>query len=384
MLQRRLNDLAEENAAWWLRHGVDRECGGFHGTLDRRGDPTAPTDKGLVQQARHLWSVSTWIERRAQTPELCDLADGTYEFLVRHFRDPADGEFLWMVDREGRAVDPMKKLYAEAFAIFALARYGRARGVTEALDQALACFRSIDRRAHDGRHGGYDQSGEALSWIDGLPKGNNTHIHLMEAFTELHDATFDPLVRDRLSEIVDLMVTRFLQPEGHVHQRYALDFTRQGPLVVNYGHDLETTWLLLDAARSLGRSTDRAVVDAARRMGEHSAARGFDEIAGGYFYEGRPGGSVTDFEKVWWTQFEALPGLLWLYRIGGDPAQLVRLERTLEWLEVHRDAEYGEWFWGLLPDGSIGSHGENKGQEWKESYHNLRALIFTADWIGEA
>jgi mannobiose 2-epimerase len=380
----RLEALAQHAARWWLECGVDHEWGGFHGTLDSQGRPALPTDKGLVQQARHLWAFSTYYQRRSPTPEIRTVAEDTYRFVITRLRDPSDGEFFYTANRQGEVTNRMKKLYAQSFAIYALAAYGRVFCISEALDYALGCFRSLDARVHDQAHGGYDQSGETLSWIGGLPKGTNTHIHLMEAFAELGRATGDEQVRVRLSELVDLIATRLLQPERYVHAAFSAAWEPQGGPVVSYGHDLETAWLLMDAARVLDRAADPQLVEAALRMGEHSAERGYDAQDGGYFYEGVPAGEVTNREKIWWVQFEALAGLWWVYQLSGKLVQLERLERTLAWLEATRDRDHGEWFGSLLPDGSLGSYGPNKGDEWKASYHSLRGLLFTADWIRQA
>jgi mannose/cellobiose epimerase-like protein (N-acyl-D-glucosamine 2-epimerase family) len=95
--------------------------GGFHATLDRSGNPTAPEDKGLVQQARHLWMLSTWHERRDPSPVIQALADEQYDFLAQHFLDAADGAFVLKVSRDcRRVVDGRKQLYAESFALYAL------------------------------------------------------------------------------------------------------------------------------------------------------------------------------------------------------------------------------------------------------------------------
>jgi len=383
-LQRRLGVLAERTADWWLRHGVDEQHGGFHGTLARDGSPTAPREKGLIQQSRHLWAMSTWHGRRAPTAKVQAAAESCYAFILDHLRDANDGEFFFMAGPAGGVADRMKKLYAEAFAIYGLSAYSSEFGVAEARQHALDCFASIDGRAHDPAHGGYDQTDDPLSWIDGAAHGTNTHIHLMEAFTALYELTREPVVRDRLSELVDVTVHRLLQPSDYVALAFDADWTPVGSSLVSYGHDIETVWLLMDAARVLGRAEESAVRDAARRMGAHASERGYDTSVGGYYNEGVPGGKVTDSEKIWWVQFEALAGLWWLYRLTGDTVHLRRLERTLAWLESTWDTAGGEWFYGRLPDGTPGPRGENKGEEWKTSYHNLRALVFAADWIAEA
>jgi mannose/cellobiose epimerase-like protein (N-acyl-D-glucosamine 2-epimerase family) len=70
--------------------------------------------------------------------------------------------------------------------------------------------------------------------------------------------------------------------------------------------------------------------------------------------------------------------------LSNDVSYLTRLESTLSWIETKQvDAEYGEWFWGISPDGSVGPRGDHKGEEWKAEYHAVRALVFTADWIDQ-
>lgn len=383
-LRHRLDTLAVELIRFWRTHGEDREFGGFHGTLDRAGKPKEPTDKGLIQQSRHLWTWSTWYERREPTPEVRAIADRSYRFIVDHMRDDADGEFYFKVSRDGRTVtEPKKQLYAESFAIYALAAYGRVFASDEAKRLALACFRSIDQRSHDAEHRGYDQTNDPGWHSAGAAKETNTHIHLLEAFTELYRATGDPMVKERLDELVDVTATDLFQPsDNYVHQEFLRDFSPFGPPRCSYGHDVETAWLFMDAAAALGRPEDAVAADAATRMGRHASDVGFDPEYGGFFEEGAVGAPPDKLLKVWWVQAEALPGLWRLYRLSGEARHLERLERTLSYIETHQlDREFGELYWDTNPDGSPGPHGTDKGEEWKTSYHGVRALVFTSDFM---
>ena len=120
-------------------------------------------------------------------------------------------------------------------------------------------------------------------------------------------------------------------------------------------------------------------------MACHAANYGFDAERGGYFEEGIPHGPVTGWEKLWWVQFDALPGLWWTYRLTGERLYLERLLKTLDWLQRgQRDPEFGEWYWGVRRDGTLGDNGDVKGELWKTAYHNVRALLLTEDWIGVA
>jgi cellobiose epimerase len=278
-------------------------------------------------------------------------------------------------------VDGKKQLFAESYALFALATYGRVFNVAEATQLALQRFVSIDVR-HDAQFGGYDQTGDPGFLSPGAEKDTNTHLHLLEAFTALYEASGDARVAARLSELVDLFATTLRQPSGYIPAEYRRNWAPFGTPSVSYGHDLETSWLMLDAARVLGRQDEAALREAALAIAEHSAARGFDATRGGYFEAGVPAGATTDFDKVWWVQFEAMNGLWWAYATSGDQSYLERLGTTLTWVEGAEDRPLGEWFATTNADGTAAG-ADYKGDEWKESYHPVRSLVYLQDWIDE-
>jgi mannobiose 2-epimerase len=385
-IKARLEALSSSIMIFWKAHGLDVQHGGMYGFLDRSGAPKADADKGLIQQARHLWSFSTWYARREKTPEIKATADNIYAFISDHLLDRKDNEFYYKVSADGsKATDPKKLLYAESFAIFALATYGQVFGVQQAAEQALACFKSIDRRMHDTEHLGYDQTNDPGWLAPGAQKDTNTHIHVLEALTALYRQSKDASVRARLEEMVKVVATRIVQPSNYAHKEFYKDWRIHDKPMVSYGHDLETAWLLMDALEALGTPLEPQISQVALSLGKHSADVGFDRDKGGYFEEGPPGGSPVKLEKIWWVQAEALPASWWLYRLSKDPSYLDRLESTLAWIETSQvDREYGEWYWGIDPDGSVGARGDHKDEEWKASYHQLRGTLFTADWIGEA
>jgi mannobiose 2-epimerase len=389
--------LAQEIAEFWLSHGVDAERGGFHGFLDREGRVVQGAERGAIQQARHLWAFSTWYERREKSERIARVCHATKAFLKRAFRDPSDGLYCLTASEAGAPQDHSKILYAQGFAIYGLAAHASAFGDADSRELGLECFHTIDRLAHDPEQGGYLPRGAPLAttpWLEnGALKDTNTHIHLMEPFTALYDVAKDELLRARLFECGEVVARKLLQPAGYVHEQFTRDWQPVGPRQVSYGHDIETAWLLLDAGRALGE-VPRLWIDAALTIARHSCAFGYDAHGGGFFDRGlvEPGpsgraerGQVTNDEKVWWAQFEALAGLFWMWRLSGDAGALHKLSHTLDWIEgPARDPEHREWYWGVYPDGRMGPRGDHKGELWKASYHNLRAVLLTQDWIEEA
>lgn len=416
----RLDDLAERSLAPWLAHGAD-PLGGVFGHLDRAFRPVFDEDhprgpsgemrgsKGLVQQARHLYAYSLYHRRRPdRAPACAAAAQRQFAVLQEVFARP-DGTLVHMVDRQHRPLDDRVQLYAQGFAVFAFAEYGRAFDDAGATAHAKALFRHLDAARHDDAHGGYDQRDDG-GWLEatGAPAGaakcTNTHIHWLEALTTLcrcdarDDATgrfrADALVTERLRELALLLSRRLLQPSGYVHRYFTCDWRPVGAPEVSYGHDLETAWMLLDAGEVLlacGASNAAEVQSfrrAALELAEHALRTGWDP-RGGVFDSGVPAGSpeaprVLAFQKVWWAQAEALLALCHLLRWTGDERFLDAIERTLEFLtHTSWDPMHGEFFWSVSPEGCVGPRGDHKGELWKTPYHGLRAFVLGADLLSK-
>lgn len=415
-LRANLDALAEESLRLWLLHGRD-PSGGAYGHLDRAfrpvfDDPARPLgpsgevrgSKGLVQQARHLYAYSLYQERRPGWASCEAAAHAQYDHLLGVF-GRSGRPFVHQVDRHHAVVDERAQLYAQSFAVFGLAQYARTFSDAEAALRARELFGLVDALRHDLVFGGYDQR-EDGGWLTevgaplGAAKCTNTHLHVLEAMTALLRAQLhvvgraDELVTGRLRELGELLVGRLLRPAGYVHGHFELDWTPVGDPEVSYGHDWETSWLLLEAfeALAVANAVDAAdhslAASAARRMAEHALRTGWDP-AGGPFERGIPEGheggpAVTSSEKVWWAQAEALPGLYRLYRSTGNEELLAALEATARFItRISWDPLHGEFFWGVDSRGRVGPRGEHKGELWKAPYHTVRAFLLTADWIAE-
>lgn len=380
-IHQRIHYLGEDVIAFWKSNGPDKEHGGFYGRLDRTGKHIPSADKSLIQQVRHLCAFSLWYRFREKTPEIKSIADNLYAFIIPHFYDSENKDFFYKVTHNGILRDSRKMLYAESFAIYCLSEYAISFNNMEAADYALNCFRSIDKRLHDSVNGGYDQSNDPRGLPEGVAKETNTHMHLLESFASLYEATGDILVKQRLEELLNVFMKKILQPGNYCHTVFSLNWTPIDRPVIEYGHDLQTAWLMMNAARVLGRMNDPAIIKVVLAMGLNSSEKGLDSEKGGYFYAGEPAGKITENHKEWWVEAESLSGLWWMYQLTGDTVQLDYLERTVDWIENYqRDSEYGEWFARINADNSI-SGGDYKGSEWKTSYHTTRALVFVNRWI---
>jgi mannobiose 2-epimerase len=383
-------DLRENILPFWAHHVVDEEHGGFHGLVmdDLRVDPLAP--KGGVLNARILWSYSAALGRYGD-PAYRRMADRAFEYLLGHFWDEEHGGLYWMLDHAGRPIADRKQTYSLAFGLYGLAEYYRATGCREALDRAVRLYRTIETHATDGPRGGYWEA-RARDWSPladvrlsekdrNAPKSMNTHLHLMEAYANLLRVWDDPGPRERLRALVEIHLDHIIgRATGHL---FLFFDERWAPIGrgVSYGHDIETSWLLMEAADLLGDPGLQARTrEAALQMARVTLAEGFDRERGGLFAERDEDGRLDD-EKHWWMQAEAVVGFLNAYELTREEAFLDAAERT--WAFIDRflvDRTHGEWRWRVRRDGSV-IPGLPKVEPWKCLYHNSRAALETIERV---
>lgn len=375
---------------FWLKHAPDRERGGFHGYVgaDLVADDTAP--RGALLTCRILWTFSA-AHRYRPDPAWLDLAHHAARDLRKHFLDREQGGVIWTVDRDGRVLDARKQVYLQVFAIYGLTEYHRATGDKAALDEAVAIYRLLETRAKDSEHGGYfdvlDRTWRRLPPGDNVlgraPKSQNSHIHILEAYTNLFRVWPDESLKKSLRDLIQLMVDRILDERTHhLTLFFRDDWTPDGE-EISYGHDIELSWLLVEAAEVLGdaRLLERARTEAVA-IARATAKEGVDRD-GGVFAEGKQSGP-TDRRKEWWSQAEAVVGFLNAYEITRDPEFLTQAVHTWKFIqEKVVDRKAGDWHqWldaaGEPPGPSVGRNfSAAKVSIWKCPYHNGRACLET-------
>jgi mannobiose 2-epimerase len=231
-----------------------------------------------------------------------------YHFLRDVMWDKEYGGFFNLVSREGIPINEgnntriHKNAYGNAFGIYAPAAYYKESRDPEVLELAKMAFAWLEKGSHDTLHDGYfqflDQDGTPFR--EGMrltpPKDQNSSIHLMEAFTELYQVWPDELVRQRLQEmfylIRDVVVNErgslqlymsesltplsFQDSAREVHQQmYFLDH-------MSFGHDVETAYLLMEAAEALKFDDEKTSV-ITKKMVDNAMIYGWDNGTAGVY-----------------------------------------------------------------------------------------------------
>lgn len=376
-------ELTGDILPWWATRMPDHEHGGFLGRVDGEGRSVPDAPKGGILNARILWTFSAAF-RALGDPAHRELADRAREYVLRRFWDAERGGTYWMLDHRGAPLDTRKHVYAQAFSLYALAEHHAATGAASSRERAVELFGLIERHCADAEHGGYveacDRSWRRLEDArlsdkdDDVAKSQNTHLHLLEAYTTLCRVWPDAAPRDRLRDLVELFLERIYDPDTrHLGLFFDDDWTPRSD-AVSYGHDIEASWLLLDAADAIGDAGLRERTrDVSLALARATLEEGCDPN-GGIANLGGPAG-VTDASRDWWTQAEAIVGFVNAWQETGEAAFAEAASRT--WAFTQRrivDAEHGEWRWGVTADGRPRS-GEDLAGPWKCPYHNARACL---------
>jgi mannobiose 2-epimerase len=375
---------------WWMKYTPDTLFGGFYGQVNRENQPLEGAGKGAIMHARILWTFSAAF-RMYGDQDYLDTAKRAYGYILERFVDPEHGGVFREVDHRGWIRASRKQIYALAFSIYALAEYRMACGEEQALETARMLFSDIETHALDRVRNGYT---EALTREWGAlgdlrlsekdqneSKTMNTHLHVLEAYTNLYRTWKDPQLERALENIIGIFLERFVDPETlHLNLFFDDNWTLRSSLV-SFGHDIECAWLLHEAAEVLGKKeymgrTGPLAVEMARRN-----FSGLDQD-GGLFYELVPAENHLDSDKHWWPQAEAMVGYYNAFQLSGEGIFLVKTLESWEFIKNRIiDRQYGEWYWSVDREG-IPHIAREKAGFWKCPYHNGRACMELIRRIG--
>ncbi len=401
-LQECRNHLTGELLPFWLDRCKDEVNGGFITHFDKDGNDSGEDEKSMLAQARTVYTMSSAHRAGYGGGRCAEYAAHGVDFLIEKVWDGEYGGFYWTTNRKGEAAIDKKILYGLSFAIYSLSEYTLATGDGRGLDYACEVFDLIKKYAADTMYGGYWEMFERNWDLCGPGSGGgdrktlDVHMHLMEAFTTLYEASGQSIHRRALVEDIDLLTKRILHPEyaTGIPQFWAdwkiapqikfdivwgWDRFEEGGAKPNAedntsaGHNVEFAWLLAHATDVMGDGWDR-YKDVIKKATDHGMTNGIDPEHGGVYVEGPHAGGVSDMEKEFWQQAEVMIGMLEAcLRFGAEPYWPA-------YINVHRfvfdkmiNHPIAEWWPLMTREGRpIWTH---MSHSWKVNYHTVRCMV---------
>ncbi|WP_224485550.1 AGE family epimerase/isomerase [Robertkochia aurantiaca] len=367
---------------FWSTKALDLENGGVIGMIDHYGNPHKEASKGSVLHSRLLWTFSA-AYRITECKNYKTLADAVFDYIVRYFWDDVNGGLFWEVDFKGNPINKRKQAYAQGFGIYAFTEYYRATECTESLNYAIKLFNILEEKFKDQKFSGYL---EALqhdwSSIDDMrlsekdqnaPKSMNTHLHILEPYTNLYRVWKDERLKCSMMQLLEIFQHKIMDnTTGHFHLFFDMNWKVQSH-GISFGHDIEGSWLLHEAALVLQEAKlIEAVKQTSLKLVNTTMKNGLDED--GSVFNGFEHGRY-DTDKHWWPQAEALVGFMDAYQMEPDKKYLQAVFKIWHFIKNNMiDRENGEWFWRVDKNGKPNPEDVKLGF-WKCPYHNSRALL---------
>ena len=417
ILKSEVLDVLENNILrFWLDKMQDKENGGFYGQMTGEGELVKTADKGGILNARILWSFSA-AYRVLRKPEYLEAATRAKEYIIEHFIDEEFGGTYWSLDYKGNPKDTKKQFYAIGFMIYGLSEYARATGDHEALEYAIQLYECIEEHSLDKQYNGYIEActrewGEIadmrLSELDAnFPKSQNTHLHIIEPYTNLFRAlkeldtienatndyglkpyvgqfttvniSVDPDIVIRLEaslrNLINIFTDKILNPQTHhLDLFFDMDWKREAGALESYGHDIECSWLLHEAALVLGDDIVLKKVEPIVQMVAKASEKGLNED-GSMVHEANLDTGYIDTDRHWWVQAENVVGWINIYQYFGDEDAIQKALNGWQYIKDNLiDREGGEWWWSRDPQRNI-NRKDDKAGFWKCPYHNSRMCL---------
>ena len=376
------HELTRNILPYWIQLR-DRKYGGYYGRVTGKEELIKEAPKGAVLQSRILWTFSA-AARVLRDTQYLPHATYAKDFLLEKMYDREYGGVFWSVDHKGNLADPRKQFYAQGFAIYGLSEYHRATADPAALEKAVALFLDIENHSYDKIYGGYLEAA-SRNWSEirdnrlsskdaNEKKSMNTHLHILEPYTNLFRVWKDSRLEQALANLIEVFLDKIIDPRTHHLSLFFDEEYHVRGSAISYGHDIEASWLLMEAAKELADYKPGVYGEILSRVTDQSRDVAYAALKGL-----QPDGSLIcevdssgriDKTRHWWVQAETVAGLFYLYLWHNVPHALDMAVNCWKYIKENiRDKEHGEWFW------SPGNTTDDKAGFWKCPYHNSRMCL---------
>lgn len=404
----------------WFPRSLDREYGGFKCDFDRRWRSCGPQEKLLEFQARHTLFAADAARLYPENAGLRDAAIHGFRFLREVLWDAEYGGWFHAVDRSGKPLESSTKhTHGFAYALSACTSMFELTADEDVHRFARTAYEWMDRCARDPEYGGYFgflardgrviQAGTAPTKDIELDtvgtevgfKDLNVHSDLLETFTLMYRTWREPDIASRLSESVEIIGDRMVNPTTGAMHFFVTPDWRPVPHLIRVGYQSHSAYRLLLALGLTGdddliRRMAVRLMDSAIRYARDGNGHGYYYAAAAAFPVELHDEELRVHRRTWWVQMEALKALLAVSTVAPHPERYLRLfDEQWRYIRKHFiDGAYGGFYMHGLDNVRVWerkfgarlapAHITRKGDVWKDASHEGRALIYCINTLGAA
>jgi len=376
-------ELTHNILPFWMDKMTDDINGGYYGQMTGRNQLVSNAPKGGILNARIMWTFSSaalYFNNALYT----QYAKRAKDYAFEHFFDSENGGAYWMLNADGSPADTKKQIYSQAFFIYALVEYYRVTNDAACLDKAIDLFRLIEKYSFDATQNGYFEA-YSKEWVlledlrlsekdANEKKTMNTHLHILEAYTNLYRIWKNEELAKQLKNLIDIFLNKIINSKTYHLDLFFDENWNCKSTLFSYGHDIEAAWLLEEAAVVLGNvEVLKKVRDVALKVAD-AAAEGV-QPNGSIVNEKNSATGHVDTNCDWWPQAEAMVGFFSAYELSKDEAYAMKTLAAWEFIKANIvDTEEGEWHWSVSSTGKVDNNNDKAGF-WKCPYHNGRMCL---------
>ncbi|WP_411817385.1 AGE family epimerase/isomerase [Hyphococcus sp. DH-69] len=255
--QRLLTWFCTDVLPLWIQNGYNDHDGGFYEALNFDGSPITNRPRRVRTQARQIHSFTQAALRNWGDGAEDLAAKGFSYFVDKACPDMAKRGCLHLIADDGTIIDDHRDLYDQAFLLLACASRYQATKDAQAKELADNTINFMDAELGSADGG----------WLEScqfeLPRRQNPHMHLFEAFTALFNATHDERYLEYADKVYNLFRTRFYDNDHHVIREFFDNEWRlvEAAEIIEPGHMLE--WVSLLSAYDKCRGTNNTELSTA-------------------------------------------------------------------------------------------------------------------------
>jgi mannobiose 2-epimerase len=375
------DNLINNILPFWSGKMPDEKNGGFYGRIDGNDKLYPEAYKGGILNARILWTFSAAF-RVLKDSAYLKTAVRARDYILAHFIDKEFGGAYLSLNSKGEPLDTRKQIYTQAFFIYALSEFYRVTGDKPALTEARKIYELVEKNGFDNNSNGYFEvySRDWKRINDRLigekdkndQKGMNTHLHLLEAYTNLYRVWPDNRLANRLRNLILLFQEKIVNQKTHHLNFFMNENWEISTSIDSYGHDIEASWLLPEAANLL---KDPQLIAMIRDLSVKMTVAACEGIQtdGSLVYEKENNTGHIDTKREWWAEAEAIVGFINIYELSGDESHITKAMNVWKYTDKNIvDHKNGEWYYDISEKGT---HSGDKAGPWKCPYHSSRMCM---------